>query len=129
MADLVLFYMQVCKYFVLKQSYSDFKLKRIRKIPQKRHIILVNEIFSARPSNAIPVVTIKIIGPTKASKVLIYKAFSKSLSLNIIAAAVISILPDSSLNAMMKRSAFSINGNTSPANIHTYYMQLVQELF
>ena len=55
----------------LKHSHSDFKLKRIRKIPQKRHIILVNEIFSARPSNAIPVVTIKITGPTKASSVLI----------------------------------------------------------
>lgn len=42
----------------------------MRKIPPKRHIILVNEIFSASPNRAIPVVMIKMHGPTKASNVL-----------------------------------------------------------
>lgn len=51
--------------------HLDFNAKRIRKIPQKRHTILVNEILSAKPCNAIPVVTIKTTGPTRASKELI----------------------------------------------------------
>ena len=51
--------------------HADFKLNRIREIPQKRQIIRVREIFSASPSNASAVVTIKTTGPTRASSVLI----------------------------------------------------------
>ena len=71
LAEWVLFVMEVYENNLSLSIHSDFKLKRIRNIPQKRHTILVNEIFSARPSKAIPVVTIKITGPTKASRVLI----------------------------------------------------------
>ena len=46
-------------------------LIRMSTIPLKRQIILVNEIFSARPIIPIPVVAINIKGPTKANRVLI----------------------------------------------------------
>ena len=85
----------------------------MRVIPQKRQIILVNDTFSASPTRPIPVVTINTNGPTRARRELIKKAFSKSLNLNINAAAVTSILPDKSLNMMMVIRAFSINGTTS----------------
>ncbi len=85
----------------------------MRVIPQKRQIILVNEIFSARPTRPIPVVTINTNGPTRARSVLIKKAFSKSLNLNINAAAETSILPEINLNIMMVIRAFSINVTTS----------------
>lgn len=50
--------------------HSDFKLIRIRVIPANKQIIRVNEIFSARPNNAIPVVMINTQGPTSANNVL-----------------------------------------------------------
>lgn len=43
----------------------------MRKIPQKRHAIRVNEILSVRPDKAMPVVVIKITGPTNANSELI----------------------------------------------------------
>lgn len=78
------------------------------KIPLKRQIIFVNGTLSARPTSPIPVVRINTKGPTKASNVLIYKAFSKSLNFNINNAAVTSRLPPKSLNKTINRSAFSI---------------------
>lgn len=50
--------------------YSAFKLIRISVIPAKRQIIRVREIFSTRPNNAIPVVMINTLGPTRANSVL-----------------------------------------------------------
>lgn len=43
----------------------------IRNIPAKRQIIRVRDIFSANPDSPIAVVTIKTVGPTRASNVLI----------------------------------------------------------
>lgn len=51
--------------------YLDFNAKRIRKIPQKRQTIFIIEILSAKLCNAIPVVKIKITGPTNAKRELI----------------------------------------------------------
>lgn len=93
-------------------DYFIFKLTRMRVIPQKRKIIFVNEIFSASPTKPIAVVTINTNGPTNARSVLIRKAFSKSLNLNINAAAVTSILPEISRKIMMVSSAFSITTTT-----------------
>lgn len=57
--------------FLYQILYLEFKLKRMREIPAKRQTILISEIFSVKPNNAIPVVTIKIMGPTSASILLI----------------------------------------------------------
>ncbi len=82
-------------------------------------MILNREIFSVRPYNPIPVVMINTTGPTNARRELIYKAFSKSFSLNINNAADTSILPDNSLNITIKINAFSIRtANASPSIIH-----------
>ena len=50
--------------------YLALRLKRISMIPANRQIIRVNEIFSASPNRAIPVVMINMHGPTRASNVL-----------------------------------------------------------
>lgn len=54
----------------INMVYSDFKLIRMRTIPENRQTIRVNEIFSVRPNKAIPVVMISTVGPTSASNVL-----------------------------------------------------------
>ena len=62
------FYFRICMDW---RIHLDFKLNRMRKIPAKRQIIRTKDIFSVRPCKAIPVVTIKIKGPTNASNELI----------------------------------------------------------
>ena len=55
---------------MVKQLYFAFKLIKISVMPAKRQIILVTEILSASPNNAMAVVTINTVGPTKANIVL-----------------------------------------------------------
>ncbi len=91
-------------------------------IPTNKQTILVKEIFSERPLKPIPVVTIKTTGPTKASKELIYKAFSKSLNLIISIAADNSMLPESNLSMIINNSAFSIISSFYPSLIKEYVL-------
>jgi len=69
-----------CKTFFLKNFiiflgilcyYLICELIRISVIPVNRQMILATGILSASPNNAIAVVTIKTVGPTNASIVLI----------------------------------------------------------
>ncbi len=73
----------------------------ISRIPVKRQIIFKKEIFSDNPLTPMPVVTIKIVGPTNANIELIINAFSKSLNFHIRVAADNSMLPDKNLNNTM----------------------------
>ena len=86
-------------------------------MPANKQTIFVMETLSAKPTSPIPVVTIKIVGPTRARRELIYRAFSKSLNFNMNMAAVISMLPDIIRNAMIKNSAFSITTIILPNTI------------
>lgn len=67
-------------------------------MPENRQSIFKKEIFSESPLIPIPVVTIKIVGPTNANIELSINAFSKSLDLHISVAIDNSILPDKYLN-------------------------------
>lgn len=84
----------------------------MRKMPPNRQSRRVQEIRSARPVKPIPVVVIRTTGPTSASMLFMYSAFSKSLNLYISEAAASSTLPDMSRINMIARRAFSNNMTT-----------------
>lgn len=70
-------------------------------MPAKRKSIFKKEICPESPLMPMPVVTIKIVGPTNANMELIIRAFSKSLNFHIRVAADNSMLPDKNLNNTM----------------------------
>jgi hypothetical protein len=77
----------------------------------KIQTILANEIFPVNPRTPIVVVKMRIIGPTSARELLTKRAFSTELNLIMSIAASISILPESTLNKAIPKTAISIKIN------------------